>query len=315
MIYGSSVKESLLSKNNRYRQLLIENFSYLYVDSGFDGLSQIKKAKKISEFALKNDKVLRGNHLISNASTRKYSRESFAHVIKAKLKQFPEIREWECVHEVIADCGHFRNNWSQSEIEEYFLIAKSCSPEATLFYADYYRDGGKWKKLYEFLYAAKLKEVPVDGISIQLMSNLVPPVKKNPLSLDIWLALNWIRKIKRDFPGIIIVAPETVVWQPEKIFSKKDLMQKSPPYIRYDKKKEWIRKYAIGLMLQPYDIELLQYQGYKLIIEALIPECQMIGFWSAFDACPWNWVGNRCQAGFWDEDFQPKLAAQALKLR
>ncbi|MEQ8753264.1 MAG: endo-1,4-beta-xylanase [Coleofasciculus sp. G1-WW12-02] len=312
MLYGSSVKESLLIKNKRYRDLLIENFAYLYVDSGFDGLGQVKKAKKISEFALDNNKILRGNHLISNLSTRKYPKEAFDRVIESKLRQFPEISEWECVHEVIADSGRFRKNWSQSQIEECFLIAKNYSPGTTLFYADYYRDGRKWRKLYEFLYAAKLKEVPVDGISVQLMSNLVPPVRGNPLSLNIWLALNWIRKIKRDFPEMVIVAPETVVWQPEKILSKKHLIKKSPPYIRYDRKKEWIRKYAIGLMLQPYNIDLLQYQGYKIIIEALIPECKMIGFWSAFDAAPWNWIGNRCKAGLWDEGFNPKLSAQLL---
>lgn len=313
MLKGSSVNFWLLSKSKNYKEFLIDNFDYLYFDGGFDGSCSIEKAQEISKFAIKNNKRLRGNHLISHVSFRKYSENEFVNIIKNKINSFSEIREWECVHEAIADNGYFRNKFNQEKIEKYFYRAKENNSSNVYFYADYYRDERKWKATHRMLEVALNKNVPIDGLSIQLMSNLFIPIEGNPLTLNLEIAELWIKKIKADFPQLKIVAPETVVWQPVPFFSKKELSNSIPKYIKYDKRKEWVRKYAIGLMLQPYNIEKLQRQGYKLIVE-MCQRCgvEMFGFWSTVDD-QWNWIGNRCKAGLITKDFQPKPASQVLE--
>lgn len=304
MKIGTSVKAELLG-DKRYTELLVNHFDYLYSNANFNSPNQIKKAKRVSDFALKNGKLLRGNCLISH---HQYPDKN---LIKSKLQIFPEITEWECAHELIG-YGGFRKGWNQEKLEACFHIAKEHS-DCLLFYADYFRSEKKWENCYQVLESALEKKTPIDGLSIQLMSNLKAS-SANPTTLDLKVAEKWMKKIKSDFK-IKIIAPETVVWQPVDFNQSIFFIRECINY-KYacNIKKEALRSFA-NLILPPFQVEYLQYKAYQQIISVCANSgCDLIGFWSAFDSSPWNWYGNRCKAGLWDESFRPKKAAEVLSM-
>ncbi|MEQ9236337.1 endo-1,4-beta-xylanase [Coleofasciculus sp. E2-BRE-01] len=302
MKIGTSVSARLLG-NKKYTDLLIRHFDCLYSDSNFNSPDQIKRAKLISQFAADHDKSLRGNCLIS------HYQQPDKHLIKSKLLTFYEIKEWECVHEVIG-YKNFRKGWNQEKLEACFLMAKEQRSDSLLFYADYFREESKWEKCYQILEVALAKEIPIDGLSVQLMANLRPSIL-NPGTLDLKMTQKWIKKIKADF-NIKICAPETVVWQPINFNRSVDFIQECVN-LKYacNYKKEVLRSFS-NLLLTPFNIDFLQLKAYQQIISVCYDCVDLIGFWSAFDASPWNWYGNRCKAGLWDDDFQPKKAADVL---
>lgn len=302
MKIGTSVNASLL-KNKKYTDLLVRHFDCLYSDSNFNSPNQIRRAKLISQFAADHDKSLRGNCLIS------HYQQPDKHLIKSKLLTFPEIKEWECVHEVIS-YGKFRKGWSQEKLEACFFIAKEQRDDALLFYADYFRGKRKWEKCYQMLDSALTKGTPVDGLSVQLMSNLKASIL-SPTTLDLKIAKKWIKKIKADFK-IKIIAPETVVWQPVDFNQSISFIQECiDRKYACDYKKEALRSLS-NLLIAPFSIDFLQYKAYQSILNMCASDCELFGFWSAFEASPWDWYGNRCKAGLWDENFNPKKAADLL---
>ncbi|MEQ9549946.1 MAG: endo-1,4-beta-xylanase [Coleofasciculus sp. G3-WIS-01] len=262
-------------------------------------------AKTVSDFAIANGKKLRGNHLFNSLTIGKT--EQYKKVSEI-LKEFPEIKYWDCCLELIGDSGRFRNSIIQSEIDRCFLVAKTQLPDATFFYCDYYRDSRKWQKTYELIDSLLSKDIPLGGLSIQLHSNLRPPIAKDCLTLDWQVHKIWMNRIKTDF-GLLIHVPEIVCWQPATKLTFKEVKSLNK---NSNIRRELLRTGAGFFLDRFWDVEDLQLKAYSTLIDSCQGLADMVGFWSAFDASPWNWFGNRAKAGFWDENFIPKPAAKVL---
>ncbi|HBE19181.1 MAG TPA: hypothetical protein DEG17_19765 [Cyanobacteria bacterium UBA11149] len=311
-MYGSSVGYAVLH-DLIYRERLVQYFDWWYPDQGFNwmGLGN-EKAREVIDLAVKHGKKLRGNSLASatfKVTSDVTKKSAIAH-LEAIISQFPEIICWDAIHESMGDNGHPRNcAWRKglgSEWEKLILTwANKIRPDIQLFYCDYFRTKIKWKSCYEKIKSWVENGISIHGVSIQLHSNLRPSVLGRFASLNIKEAEYWMKKFK-DL-GLLLHVPEIVVWQPARYLNLSSLRGKSNVY------KEIIRKGLGDYLLASSDVEALQCKVYRQIVDMCV-RCgaDLIGFWSAFDAYPWNWVGNRAKAGLWDEDFIPKKSFYQL---
>ncbi|MCP2727340.1 endo-1,4-beta-xylanase [Limnofasciculus baicalensis] len=308
---GSSVRFSGL-KDKTYVSLLTEHFDYWYPDNGFRWQEKGKtesnsQSREIVTLANQRGKSVRGNNLTSatNVIVKKEVTEwEVKYHLEKTMEQFPEIEYWDAVHESTTDNGYDRNCvWKRSLGEDWeadiFRWAHEINPNAKLFYCDYFRGKNKWLTVHQKAMRWLGEGVPIHGISVQLHSNLRPSVLGKNASLGIKEAEWWMKKFK-DL-GLLLHVPEIVVWQPAITADIRNFQGKADLY------KEVLRKGMGDFLLFTEDVEELQSKVYAEIAKACMSaSADMIGFWSAFDTYPWNWVGNRARAGFWDENYKPK---------
>jgi GH35 family endo-1,4-beta-xylanase len=311
---GSSVNKAIFN-DNQYLNLLIEHFDWWYYDQGFkwqgDGNDL---CRKITDLALFHGKKLRGNNLASatfQITRGEITNKLLTNHLEITLQQFPDIIFWDAVHESTADNGFLRRCiWRECLGDDWeakiFQMAHKIAPEVNLFYCDYFRDKRKWSAVYDKISFWLGNKIPVHGISIQLHSNLRPSVLGKNASLGIEQAEYWMKKFKS--LGLIVHVPEIVVWQPSVTVDILNFRGKANLY------KEVLRKGMGHFLLFVEDVEKLQAKVYGQIIDACVKaNVDMVGFWSAFDKYPWNWIGNRAKAGFWNEEFIAKKNLEILK--
>ncbi len=313
-MFGTSINKGVLD-DSQYLGLAVKYFDWWYFDNGFKWQGQGNEiCRHTYQLALANGKKLRGNNLVSATSRitkRSVSNLEILNHLRITFEQFPEIAYWDAVHESTADNGSLRrcvwretlgDNWE----EEIFQMAHKVAPSKKLFYCDYFRDKRKWIVVYEKISGWLDRKIPIHGVSIQLHSNLRPSVLGKNASLNIKEAEYWMKKFK--VLEILVHVPEIVVWQPQVIVDVRNFIGKADLY------KEVLRKGMGDFLLFTENVEKLQANVYRQIINACIKsKVDMIGFWSAFDRYPWNWLGNRSKAGFWDEGFSQKKCFEILK--
>ncbi len=303
---GSSVNHKIF-ENKIYRDLLTK-FDYLYADGSFRE-NNLAQNREIINFCIQNNKKIRGNCIISSPCISKFpniSKQQIEYQVKDRanflFSNFPEINYWESVHECFDDNGSLRKQAYSSSLGENWIFTvnkwiKQVAPDSNkLFYCDYFRDDRKLSSVYNFI---KSEKSTFDGISIQLHSNIFPQL--NPA-----LIKTWIKKFKS--LGLLIHCPETVVWQPAESLNIRDFKKK------VDINRETVRFRAGQVLKALSDVESTQAKIYHdLVLAAIEGGADMVGFWSAFDTAPWNWVGNRAKAGLWDEKYKPKKALIELQ--
>ena len=315
---GSSVRWDGIKKTE-YVQLLVDHFDWWYPDNGFrwqekGNVADNRKTEEIVNLAVQNNKAIRGNNLTSATNVivkREVTKHEVWHYLEKTLEQFPAIDYWDAVHEVTGDNGLPRRSvWRKSLGENWeeliFRWANTIAPGVKLFYCDYFRDKRKWTAVYDKVAYWLSKDVPIHGISVQLHSNLKPSLLGRNASLNIKEAEYWMKRFKA--LGLLLHVPEIVVWQPSATLSLDTLRGKSNLW------KEIIRKGGGDLLLASHNVPELQKKVYHQILQTCrFANADMMGFWSAFDKYPWNWVGNRAKAGFWDEDFSPKESCSLIQ--
>ncbi len=310
MEIGSSVNIAALN-DAKYLELLSTHFDWWYYDQGFGWKGDKPQAKAITKLALDSGKKLRGNCLLS-ATTTKYPKgtfvdkeEIFSH-IRGILENFPEINHWDCTHEALNPLGELRNSFPNQILgpqwqEIVFKYAHSLNTKLSLFYCDYFRGRPKWQAAYQMISRWLDQGIPVKGISLQLHSNLKPSFSGKFATLNIEECSEWMDKFRNDLK-LVIHVPESVVWQPEVRFDRQQA--KAVPYSPV---KERVNHLSGRLLQRFWDVEDAQMLVYGQLASACIKaDAEMQGYWSAFDSYPWNWIGNRSKAGFWDENYIPK---------
>ncbi len=310
-LIGSSVKFPGL-KDERYLYLLTEYFDCWYPDNGFRWQEKGKAddnswSREIVTLANQRGKTIRGNNLISATNVivkREVAEWEVRYYLEKTMEQFPEIEYWDAVHESTTDNGGDRNCvWKRSLGEDWeasmFEWAHELNPETKLFYCDYFRSKKKWESVWKKVIKWLERGIPIHGISVQLHSNLRPSVLGKNASLNIKEAEWWMTRFKT--LGLLLHVPEIVVWQPAITADIRNFQGKANLY------KEVLRKGMGDFLLFAENVEKLQSKVYAEIVKACMSaNADMIGFWSVFDTYPWNWIGNRAKAGFWDEQYLPK---------
>ena len=308
---GSSVNFAGL-KDAPYLSLLKKHFTYWYPDCGLswrgrndsDEPDKNKKFRECYQLAKTLGKKIRINNLTSATNKIVIGIPAEKEIMRHRESVMGEFNgDYDCVHETLDDNGSLRKcpwrfalgyGWQ----EKILLWAKEINPESRLFYCDYFRTEAKWAGAYQMVSGWINAGIPIDGISIQLHSNLIP-------LLNLKRAEYWMRKFK-DL-GLIIHVPEIVVWQPAVSVDLNKLKGKSSLH------KEILRKGGGDFLLTFANVERLQQRMYERIVDTCYRvQAEMIGFWSAFDSYPWNWVGNRAKAGLWDINYHPKKAFSCL---
>lgn len=314
MEIGSSVNAAVLH-DTKYLELLRTHFDWWYYDQGFGWEGNKPEARSVTDLALNLGKKIRGNCLLSSTTTKypagiSLDKEAiFAH-IRGILSNFPEIKHWDCTHEALNPLGILRNSFPRQILgdswqEHVFKYAHSINSNLILFYCDYFRGQRKWRAAYQMISRWLDKGIPVKGISLQFHSNLKPDFFGKMATLNIEQCSEWMENFQK--LNLVIHVPETVVWQPSDSLNLKS--QKT-----FSHTKERLN-YASGLLLRAgWDVEEAQLTVYKNLKDiCLKANVEMQGYWSAFDSYPWNWIGNRSNAGFWDRSYTPKKCFSVIK--
>ena len=294
---GSSVTAPNL-QNETYQKLL-DNFDCLYESSGFhfDGL---ERAKILSRFCIQHGKEQRGHFLI-------HPKTLTADLLNVEkiLETFPNIKDWDLWLEPFREDGSLKIE--KKIIWESFSMAKGEGRR--LFLCDHFRNNEKAQSIYDFLKHSLAAKIPIDGVSIQMHSNLRSPFGRDCLTLNWRMVQYWLKKFHS--LGMVVLCPEIVVWQ----------FNSLPYALKPEEIQELNRKFSINRIVswemrgKPLGIwgqEELQARAYEQLVECCRADAEMVGFQSPFDAFPWNWSIFQCKAGLWDEEFNPKKAIRVL---
>jgi endo-1,4-beta-xylanase len=154
-----------------------------------DDIFCFENADKIVDFALKNDRIVRGHTLIWHKSTPGWffrkpggnllSRDELLGRMRTYIRTIVthfkgKVHSWDVVNEAVADdTNTYRNNlWYKiigaDYIEKAFVWAHEADPDSLLYYNDYFAVfPPKREKIYKIIKDLLSKGIPVHGIGIQ----------------------------------------------------------------------------------------------------------------------------------------------------
>ncbi len=184
-------------------ELLLKHFSSItaenimkpaYIEPAENNFT-FDKADKLVDFAIKNNKAIRGHTLLwhqQNASWMFYDnngKKVSKTVLLKRLEKYittvvkrykGKIYAWDVVNEVVDGAGLRRSEWldiiGEEYIEKAFIYARKADPKAKLFINEYETtDKIKEEALYNLVKKLKDKKIPVDGIGMQYHITLEYP--------------------------------------------------------------------------------------------------------------------------------------------
>ena len=198
---GTAVRGIEQRDNRAYRQLIAEQFSSVtpenemkwYALEPDQGRFTYTYADMVVDRAREAEQQVRGHALVwfnqlprwvlelgpdeLRAATDKHIREVMGHFAG-------RVGVWDVVNEAILDSGELRRSTFLAKlgpgyIAEAFKTARAADPKAKLFINEIGADGinAKSDRLYEIARELKAGGVPIDGVGLQMHSNLrgVPP--------------------------------------------------------------------------------------------------------------------------------------------
>jgi endo-1,4-beta-xylanase len=203
---GGAVNPGDLGNNSLTEQLIKKHYSTVTAENAMkpdstqreEGKFTFDQADKIVDFAIANNKEMRGHTLVWHSQvpdwffqdpadpTKPASKELLLERerihIRTVLNHYKEkygskspIKYWDVVNEVIDDQGNYRNSkWYQISGLDYikvaFETAREVDPSLKLYINDYNieRNNAKTQKLYELVKELKAQGVPIDGVGMQM---------------------------------------------------------------------------------------------------------------------------------------------------
>ncbi|AEI39529.1 endo-1,4-beta-xylanase [Paenibacillus mucilaginosus] len=149
------------------------------------GIYNFSEADALVDFALKNNKIVRGHTLVWHSSlpswveNGKFTREEWIAILKDHITKTVQhfkgkVYGWDVVNEAFWQNGQYRptvwyNNIGPEYIEMAFRFAHEADPQAKLYYNDFSSEvkNEKSDAIYKMLKDLKSKGVPIDGIGFQ----------------------------------------------------------------------------------------------------------------------------------------------------
>jgi endo-1,4-beta-xylanase len=203
---GGAVNPGDLGNNSLTEQIIKKHYSTVTAENAMkpdstqreEGKFTFDQADKIVDFAIANNKEMRGHTLVwhsqvpdwffqdpadpSKPASKELLLERERTHIRTVLNHYKEkygskspIKYWDVVNEVIDDQGNYRNSkWYQISGLEYikvaFETAREVDPSLKLYINDYNieRNNAKTQKLYELVKELKAQGVPIDGVGMQM---------------------------------------------------------------------------------------------------------------------------------------------------
>ncbi len=210
---GTAVELSQLKGEEK--ELLLRHFSSLTAEnimkpqylSPSEGRYFFDQADQLVNFALENNRLLRGHSLLWHGQNARwmFTDEKGAkvsrNVLLARLENYiktvvtrykGKVYAWDVVNEAVDDKGLRRSEWldiiGEDYIEKAFAYAREADPDARLFINEYdTTDKVKGEILYNLVKKLRDKKVPVDGVGMQFHISLeYPAIRAIADSLEKW---------------------------------------------------------------------------------------------------------------------------------
>lgn len=203
---GVAVNNSLYFETNSEYNALLKHFNgYVFENSmkmdamqPKEGVFEFDNAKKMVNFANKNDSIVRGHTLLwhsqypnwffKDENGQQIDKTTLLKRIETHIKTITtelkgDINAWDVVNEVLAENGTLRKSQyyeiigSDEYIEMAFRWARESDPDAKLFINDYgvSRKGPKQDGLFDLVKKMLDRGVPIDGVGFQAHINMNYP--------------------------------------------------------------------------------------------------------------------------------------------
>ena len=299
IILGTAVREEEFHSNGSYRRLVVESFNCIYPENSLKmnwvcvqkGQYDFEMGDALVDWAVSQGLKVRGNCLLWHHAVPPWLEQAIltkdecwkwveAYLRAVVGRYRGKVFAWDVVNEMVADSDSVLRNsfWKQSLPSDFlaraFRTVREADPDAVLCWCDY---GVKDQDKWNAIadIASDLKQ---SGVPIDAISFQLHSNTPPPYPL---LSPRAVERQLQRFKslGFEIHCPEIVVWN-----------------------SRWIPN------------QVLQQRLYAFLTSTALKYCQMIGFWSAFDAYPWVWNANfQCSPGLWDERFQPKAGVRLIE--
>ena len=194
LFVGSAVNARALRTDGAYRETLAREYNLLTPENEMKygllvkdrNVYNFEPAQEIVEFAKANDMRVRGHTLVWHQQnpawlrpedfTRSHALDLLQKHIFTTLGHFRgDIYAWDVINEAIDEEGSLRETfWRKTIGPEYleyaFKWAHEADPSALLFYNEYGADdlGAKSEGMYNLLKDLKSRDVPVNGVGLQM---------------------------------------------------------------------------------------------------------------------------------------------------
>lgn len=207
VLIGSAVDNTGLTNkaDEKYRQILVSQFNIVTPEYYMKfapihpepDLYDFKQSDIFVNFAEQNNMLIRGHALIWYAedpdwiNNRHWTREQLIEVMRDHISTVVgryknRIYAWDVVNEGIDDetLGLRPSKWTEVIGPEYidlaFQFAHEADPNALLFYNDYGGEGlgEKSDAIYNLLKDLRSRDIPVDGVGLQMhvtLDDYIPP--------------------------------------------------------------------------------------------------------------------------------------------
>lgn len=200
---GAAINERTMKSS---KDVILQHFNSLTAENEMkfvslhpkEGEYHFETADKMVEFALENNKSMRGHTLVwhnqtsdwifQNNSGDPVDRETLLERMKNHIETVVgrykgKMDAWDVVNEVIADEPHTflrPSKWldiiGENFIERAFRFAHEADPDALLIYNDYNESNPvKRDKIYQLVKGLKEKDVPIGGVGLQAHWNIKDP--------------------------------------------------------------------------------------------------------------------------------------------
>lgn len=190
---GTAIKNEYII-NHEYKDVLLRNFNSITPENAlkfekiqpYEGIYDYKMADELVEFALSNQKLIRGHTLIWHEQIPKwvFSKGVSKEVMLLRMKKHIDnvvsrykgmVYCWDVLNEAIDDgIGNtLRNsNWKVAIGDDYidhaFVFAHNADPDALLYFNDYnLEEEEKGEKAFRFIKGMLERDIPIHGVGFQ----------------------------------------------------------------------------------------------------------------------------------------------------
>lgn len=209
---GTAVQMQLLASDQSYQDILVRHFSKLTpeYEMKFGPLHperdrfDFTAPDGIVVFAKEHDQEVRGHTLVWHESLPnwltdgKWTRDELIAIMRQHIDTVVghyrgQLAVWDVVNEAVAEDGNSLRNtvWLQKIGKEYiemaFRFAHEVDPKARLFYNDYGGEelGKKSDTIYELVKDLRQRNVPIDGVGLQMHVSIKNPPNPEKVAANI----------------------------------------------------------------------------------------------------------------------------------
>jgi len=209
---GAAVSYKDLFTDTVYQRILAEEFNQITCENEMK-MRQIfvskdklyfGRADSIIDFATTHSIKVHGHALVWHSSIPKWLKEidldssDFENVVKTYIQQTVthfkgKVISWDVVNEAISDSADylrnslFRKKMGEDYIARCFQYARQADPNVKLFYNDYSHeiDSIKLKKILKLVNNLKSRNIPIDGIGLQMHTQIgIPAISQIKQTLE-----------------------------------------------------------------------------------------------------------------------------------